>query len=80
MMLVCCNAPPPSCLVLYSDSDLKEKSRYCVYALLNGAPIKSISRVQPSVATDITDSEAHGYSIAGILAEVIRSTRFPRFA
>ena len=28
--------------------------------------------MQSSVATDITDSEAHGYSIAGILAEVIR--------
>ena len=64
-------APVPRCLYFYADSDLKERSRYMAIAMLNGAPVWARSRVQPSVATDITDSESFAYSVAAVMAEVI---------
>jgi hypothetical protein len=65
-------APSPSCLHLYTDSDLQERSRYCVVAMLNGGPIWAKSRLQHSVATDITDAESYAYSIGAVMAEVLR--------
>ena len=40
--------------------------------MLNGAPVFARSRLQHSIAVDITDSESFAYSVAGIMAEVIR--------
>ena len=62
----------PKGLFFYSDSDLKSVSRYCVYAFLNGGPIWGKSKKQHSVATDITDAESFAYSVAAIMAEVLR--------
>ena len=64
--------PPPYCLFFLVDSDLKDKSRYSVWLYLNGGPIKVISRMQHSIASDITDSEAFGFGIAAVLCEVVR--------
>ena len=47
-------------------------SRYCVYAFLNGAPIWGKSKKQASVAMDITDAESYAYSVAAVMAEVLR--------
>ena len=39
-----------------------------VTLFLNGGPIKVISRMQHSIASDITDSEAYGFGIAAVIA------------
>ena len=39
-------APLPKCLLAMTDSDLKERSRYCVLIFLCGAPIYAQSRMQ----------------------------------
>jgi hypothetical protein len=62
----------PYCLILYSDSDLTILSRYCIVALLNRGCIFSQSRLQHSAAPDITSSEAYAFSVAAIMADVIR--------
>jgi hypothetical protein len=64
--------PKPWCLHAYADSDLTERSRYCAVAKVNGGPVWSKSRIQPSVAVDITDSESFAYSVASIMCEVLR--------
>jgi hypothetical protein len=64
--------PKPWCLHAYADSDLTERSRYCAIAKVNGGPVWSKSRIQPSVAVDITDSESFAYSVASIMCEVLR--------
>jgi hypothetical protein len=56
----------------YADSDLKERSRYSGVIKPNGGPVWSTSRIQPSVATDITDSESFAYSVVSIVLEVVR--------
>jgi hypothetical protein len=62
----------PHCLILYSDSDLRIVSRYCIVALLNRGCIFAQSRLQHSAAPDITASEAYAFSVAAIMADVIR--------
>ena len=62
---------PPS-LILFSDADLQVRSRYCILAFLNYGCIYSLSRLQHSIAVDITESEAFGYAIAAVMAEVLR--------
>jgi hypothetical protein len=71
-----CNQKEPSMpysLTFFSDSDLRIVSRYCVVALLNCGCIFAQSRLQHSAAPDITASEAYAFSIAAIMADVIRS-------
>ena len=48
------------------------RSRYCILAFLNYGCIYSLSRLQHSIAVDITESEAFGYAIAAVMAEVLR--------
>ena len=48
------------------------QSRYCVYVFLNHGCVFAASRLQHSVAVDITASEAFGFSIAAIMAEIVR--------
>jgi hypothetical protein len=62
----------PYSLIIYSDSDLRIVSRYCVVALLNRGCIFVQSRLQHSAAPDITASEAFAFSVAAIMADVIR--------
>ena len=64
--------PLPWCLLTMTDSDLQERSRYSAAVFLNGAPVWTRSRIQPSIAVDITDSESYGFSIGGIITEVVR--------
>ena len=66
------HSPLPKCLLIYIDADLAVKSRYCVIAFLNGAPIYHQSRLQDSGSSDITDAESFAYSVGAIMAEVIR--------
>ena len=54
---------PPS-LIVFVDADLNVQSRYCVYVFLNHGCVFAASRLQHSVAVDITASEAFGFSIA----------------
>ena len=65
-------APVPFYLHLYIDSDLAAASRWSVVVMLNGAPIMSRTRLQHSIAIDITDAESYAYSVGGVLAELIR--------
>ena len=62
----------PKALFFFADSDLGEISRYCAYAFLNGAPIWGKSKKQHSIAIDITDAESFAYSVAAVMAEVLR--------
>ena len=62
---------PPS-LIVFVDADLNVQSRYCVYVFLNHGCVFAASRLQHSVAVDITASEAFGFSIAAIMAEIVR--------
>ena len=62
----------PHSLIFYSDSDLRVMSRYCVIALFNRGCIFVQSRLQHSAAPDITSPEAFAFSIAAIMADVIR--------
>ena len=62
----------PYRLIFFSDSDLRVVSRYCVVALFNRGCIFVQSRLQHSAAPDITSSEAFAFSIAAIMADVIR--------
>ena len=62
----------PKGLFFFADSDLGAVSRYCAYAFLNGAPIWGKSKKQHSIAVDITDAESFAYSVAAVMAEVLR--------
>jgi hypothetical protein len=62
----------PRCLFVVCDADLLVRSRYAVYAMLNGTCIYSQSRLQPSISIDITASESYAYSVAVVIAEVAR--------
>ena len=62
----------PYSLVFFSDSDLRVVSRYCVVALFNRGCIFVQFRLQHSAAPDVTSSEAFAFSIAAIMADVIR--------
>ena len=66
------HGPLPKCLIIFIDADLAVRSRYCVIAFLNGAPIYHQSRLQHSGSSDITDAESFAYSVGAIMAEVIR--------
>ena len=72
--LACIQEEPsmPYSLIFYSDSDLRVVSRYCGVALFNRGCIFVQSRLQHSAAPDITSSEAFAFSIAAIMADVIR--------
>ena len=62
----------PHSLIVFVDADLHVQSRYCVYVFLNHGCVFGTSRLQHSIAVDITASEAFGFSIAAIMAEIIR--------
>ena len=62
--------PKPRCLHAFADADLKLQSRYAGFLLLNGACVWDRSRLQPSIAIDITDSESYAYSVVAVIMEV----------
>ena len=50
------NVTVPPSLVLFTDTDLQTRSRYCTQAFLNYGCVFSVSRLQHSTAVDITES------------------------